>query len=486
MEPLAFAQLLAQYPGNIGFSAIPKIPWGLLDDRQYQTLEQKIPQAHRQRALDYRAQGWDPTVFTAEDRALFYPNIVDVMGQNYARNDPEYYFKYFLTEALASANWTAIAAVFNLLFDKLPAGARIQLKPALRYAKAVTGRSSTYTFTGGGAAAQTWQDALINLMVLGFHAQPVGGSGPLHSSLASAMLEGRFVEAIAVDVQKSYLGNPNLRVFWRCDSRDKANFLDTHTTEAAVDLDDRAAELNLSQPWNPFSAQKVKNALWLRKASKDNDYYTIVSVGMDFRTCTSFPTLDEQKNPDYQFPMQGEDVKPLREWTQGELLAHRKNLARVSVIEGGRAVEKIRICTKTHAYMAVVNSGFVINTQSYGGGAFPERAVRGLPVDSVVGYLPFLRVHHGGKRANGFTCFIAGTDPPVLLISEREMRNRFGVLAADIIQRTYFEARTAILGHLKSAWAANGSADPDVMLNVQRVIERPLQAAVQPSDPRLT
>ena len=36
-----------------------------------------------------------------------------------------------------------------------------------------------------------------------------------------------------------------------------------------------------------------------------------------------------------------------------------------------------------------MHDGFVINTQSYGGGKFPERAVRGMPVDSVAAYLRF-------------------------------------------------------------------------------------------------
>jgi hypothetical protein len=343
----------------------------------------------------------------------------------------------------------------------------------------------TYTFVGGAAAAQTWQDALIDLMVLGFHAQPVSEAKPLKGALAAAMLERGFVEQIASDVTKSHLGNPNIRIFWRCDSRNKANFLDNHTTEAAVDLVDRAAELNLTQPWNPFSHKRVKRNLWLRKASKDNDYYTIVSVGMDFKTCASFPTLDEAKNPDYLFPMAGDDVKPLTEWSAGELLTHRKNLARVMVMEKGKPVEKIRICTKTFGYMAVVNSGFVINTQSYGGGTFPERAVRGVPVDSCVAYLPFYRVHHGGKRVDGFTCFPAGSDTPTLLIDEKEIRNRYGVMAGEIVQRAYFDARTQIFSNLKSAWAANGSAAPKETLDVFRVIERPLTAAVQPADPRL-
>ncbi len=402
------------------------------------------------------------------------------------RNDPEHYYKYFYTEAIESpADWRSVAAVYNLLFDKLPAAPHVRLKANLGYAKNIAHGTATYTFQGGDAAADTWREALIGLMVLGFKAQPKLAGGALDPSLANAMLEGQFVEQIASGTA-GFLGNPEIKIFWRCDGRDKAHFLDTHSAEAAVDLADRSAELNLDQRWNPYSADKVKNAMWLRKASKDNDYYTIVSVAIDFKTTVPFPTLDESKNPDYQFPiLEGSTVKPLPQWSAGELAQHRKNLALVSVIEKGKPVEKIRVCTKTHAYMAVVQDGFVINTQSYGGGSFPERAVRGLPVDSVVAYLPFYRVHHGGARVEGFTMFSAGTDTPILLVSEEELRNRYGLLGAEAIHRLYFEAKSYILGRGKFAWAASGSAAPSMDLDVQRVIQRPLQAAVQPSDPRL-
>lgn len=49
----------------------------------------------------------------------------------------------------------------------------------------------------------------------------------------------------------------------------------------------------------------------------------------------------------------------------------------------------------------------------------------------------------------------------------------------------HFDAKTMILGRSKLAWAANSSTTPDVVLNVTRVIQRPLQAMVQPNDPRL-
>lgn len=487
MEDARFQQLLAKYPQSIGYGEIPKIAWGLLDDNQFDTLLAKVAGTAKERARGLRDQGWNPDIFTPEDYPKFDSNIFDILGRNYQRNDPEYYFKYFYVEAKAVPDRPAIAAVFNQLFDKLPAAPHMRLKAPLDYVKTVVPNgATTYTFTGGANAAGTWREALTALMVQGFHAQPRAVGGALDPSIASALLENRFVENIAAPMD-GFLGNPEIKVFWRCDGRDKANFLDRHAAEAAVDLVDRAADLNLSQPWNPYSADKVKNAMWLRKASLDNDYYTIVSVAIDFKTSVPFPTLDEQKNPDYQFPMLDDKaVKPLNQWSPAELTTHRKNLARIQVATNRGVEEKIRICTKTHAYMAVVHNGFMINTQAYGGGQFPERAVRGLPVDSVAAYLPFLRVHHGGSRESGFTMFPAGTDSPVMLIDEDQLRARYGLLGAEAVNKLFFDAKTMILGRGKLAWAASGSAAPDTILNVTRVLERPLKAAVQPNDPRLT
>ena len=58
-------------------------------------------------------------------------------------------------------------------------------------------------------------------------------------------------------------------------------------------------------------------------------------------------------------------------------------------------------------------------------------------------------------------------------------------MAAEIVKKEYFTARTEIFSRMKSAWHADGFADPNMRLNVQRVKQRPLMKSVQPNDTRL-
>lgn len=488
MDDQEFQVLLGRYAAKtIGYSEITKIPWGILTNTQYQQLLSKVPESGQSRVQDLRAKNWNPNAFTSEDGAQFTINVFDDperAQRTYEVNDPEYYYKYFYQEASESADWKTIAEVYNLLFDKNP---KIRLKNGLDYAKARAGSKTTYTFRSP-AGADTWRTALTKLMLLGFEGVPCEVGASMHPSLATAILDSKFVEQIACKLD-NWMGSNEIRIFWRCDGRDKARFLDARTAEASVDLADRADELNLSQSWNPFSEDKIKKVQWMRKASKDNDYYTIVSVALDFRTSSAFPTLDEAKNPDYQFPvLDAKTVKPLKDWTASDLAKHKKNLALVLVTEGGKSVRKIRICTKTYAYMAVIHNGYVINTQAYGGSGanpFPEKAVRSLPVDSVVGYLPFYRVHHGGARADGFTTFMDPNDKSRLLVDEKTLQSRYGLLGRSKIIGEYVDASMSIIGRLRSAWASGGHADPSNTVKVTGIIQRPLAENVLPTDPRL-
>jgi len=417
---------------------------------------------------------------SGEDKFLFSQNIFDMIGFKYEEYDPVYFFKYFYQEADASAKWDEIALAYRMLFDK-KASTRpdwkfsIEVKPALRYARSSSsGSGDTFLFPAT-SGADTWREALIKLMALGFIGTKNQSGDELHASLNTAMLEANFVEDASASGPE---GQTGVKIFWRCDSRDRYDYIDRNLAICAVDSDDSARKYHLKERWHPLSDEKVNRHMWLRKSNKDNDYYTIVSVGLDFKTCVAFPLLDEPKA--YSFPKVDSTIKPLNQWSDSELRANEKYISQVKLFAGGQVRDKFRLVTKTYGYMIAINRGFVINTQEWGGlgGAakFPERGIRGMPRDAVVAYIPVLRVHLGGEKDAGFTAYLDPGDPPRLLLSDKEIENRFGQ-AGERVKAEYDSVVTKLRNGLRSAWAAGGSGEPKVKDVVNSITRRVVLAS---------
>lgn len=416
----------------------------------------------------------------------------DAIGARYEFNSPVFYYKYFMSEAMVGAITAPIMQAFNLLFELTPApappipggpepveGQIFRVKPAMVPTPGRTERKGEhvyghdYTFPGGAASADAWRQALQLLLSKGFYCVKANAGDNISRSLQSAMLEAQYVEYIAADANGG--ADPGVKIFWRCDTRSKERFIDINAAVARVDTNDAAVDCNLTETWHPYSQAEVKSMLWLRKNNKDNDYYTIVSVGLDFRTCTAFPTLDENKAFSFPQGADGYSIQPLKAWTLAQLQMQKNYLSLASANTGFGTYNRVRVTTKVYGYMAAFNRGVVINTQEWGGGVkFPERAIRGFPQDAVVGYLPMLRVHHGPSRRDGFTLFPAPGDDPRLLITQPELQHRFGNAAAALIVQEFNNAAAAIRGKLRSAWAPNGHADPaDGSIGINSIVAGP-------------
>jgi hypothetical protein len=435
-------------------------------------------------------------------------NAFDVIGVTYEFNSPIFYYKYFMSEAMYGSVSGPMMEAFNLIFELTAApavpspnglsaveGNIYRLKPAMAPIAGRTERKGDnlyghdYTFSGGAASANAWRDALKKLLIRGFYCVKANSLDKPSRSLQTAMLEAKYVEYISADATGGQ-ANPGVRVFWRCDSRPKERFIDINAAVARVDTQDAAADCNVSESWHPFSEGEIKSMLWLRRQNRDNDYYTIVSVGLDFRTCTAFPTLDENKA--YSFPAgaDGYSIKPLSQWTLSQLQAQKNYLVTASVNTGYGTYNRVRVATKIYGYMAAFNSGVVINTQDWGGEGgvrFPERAVRGFPSDAVVAYLPMLRVHHGPSRRHGFTIFPARGDDPRLLITEAELKHRFGAAAAAQVLQEYENAVQAVRGKMRSAWSGGGFAEPeDSAVSINSIVDGPPVQCEKAGAERLT
>lgn len=387
----------------------------------------------------------------------------------YEDYSPIYYFKYFMTEAVASGSLDSLAAPFNQLFVKQ--ANQLRLKAGLEPTKG----KDDYTFSAG-TGADVWRGALKQIMLLGFKAVKINQLDPDSASLSNAMLESRFVRYIGAQQ-----GTPGpVEIFWRSDARPKDVYIEGQTCTCHIQVKENADKYHLNSAWHPYSENEIKSKLWLREnANIDNDYYTVVSVGLDFRTVCAFPTLDEKKAYSWELK-DGYTMKPPSEWTTDQLKTHAGKLALVNLAQGG---QKIRVATVTYAYMMALNSGVVIDTTSWAGskGAakFPERGVRGIPKECFVAYIPLLRIHHGPSRVHGFTLFRHPAMAPQLLLSPDELKNRYGEPGAATITSQYNAAVQSVDSHLRTAWASNGNGDPDNSIKVESLIKYPSDAVTQ-------
>jgi hypothetical protein len=397
---------------------------------------------------------------------------------NIADYSPIYYFKYFMTEADASEKKGSLVDAFSLLFDKQVGrnGKELRLKAGLE----PQGGPTNFNFTAPNGA-DIWREALTKIMLVGFRGVKKNEIDQDTASMKNAMLEAKFIRYLGAKDGKP----AQVETFWRSDGRPKEVYLGQQMCTCHVKVAENVEKFNLKRAWNPYSDKAIRSKLWMRAFGNiDNDYYTIVSVGLNFRTVCAFPTLDEKKA--YTWEFKGDGYAPITGWTDQQLQAQRKYLALVNLSPGG---QKIRVATVTYAYMLALNSGVVIDTQTWAGskkGAvqFPEQGVRGIPAECFVAYIPMLRVHHGPSRPEGFTLFRHPSQPPQMLLTDDELKHRYGEPGGAKIKSDYNDAVANVDRHMRSAWNQKGFADPDNAIKVESCIKYPLDAIAH-GDPKL-
>jgi hypothetical protein len=119
-----------------------------------------------------------------------------------------------------------------------------------------------YVFSGRDASAKAWRDALILLMKRGCKGVRKLSTDIVTASLKNAMLETTYVEYM--EVLKPGETKPEVRIFWRCDSRGKDRFIDIDAAVGRVEVAQAAQEAkvcNLIESWHPYSDPDINKML---------------------------------------------------------------------------------------------------------------------------------------------------------------------------------------------------------------------------------
>lgn len=185
------------------------------------------------------------------------------------------------------------------------------------------------------------------------------------------------------------------KIFWRGESRGVEQVL-LQATKRLADIPFLADSMNMSKEWNPFFDYAISSFMWYRSGTnRDNDYYTVISVALNFATACCFPKINEKRV--YSFT----SVDPLT-WKPGELEKFKSNIGILS----SNGKNSLKLVVKTTVYLSAP-SGPTLFTQSVQGeGAFPEYAVGSISHEEIFGYLVVYRAFDSVDEKSKFTVYI--------------------------------------------------------------------------------
>jgi hypothetical protein len=256
----------------------------------------------------------------------------------------------------------------------------------------------------------------------------------------------------AARVQQAALRTNHASFCWRGESRTYEEVRTVGGLWCKAASDGYAPFINMRKDWHPFSDATKRGYVYFRCNQDDNCLYTAVSAT---------PAVTLGGGPPVTFQFNALNVNAFRvnvTFPQlDEIPVVDRNLVRIRVTPAGGGIAthhcyvdevQLFLCAIPH------NTSYVDTHRLQGGNGFPEIALRGIPYRNIVGYLKFIRVHHGNDNVAGFTAI------PVDDFS----RN---LDATDVAETTLYNAANI---QFEAAWGPNGHIPPGIVWNGQWVI----------------
>jgi len=328
-----------------------------------------------------------------------------IVGDNKSETNRPGWFRYFWSEAYA---WEAdflrkcepVLLLFSSLFELPAAWAR----PAMggwtqaklkEMEAALPGLVLKRVRDWDAVPPQVLYDALLALLSVGFNRIPIAKNSTIATNDTSVEM---------AKYLKKFDHSRKVQLGWRGDTRRFTDLVASggFICKAESMGNNYAANLNMRQPWHPFSKLSIRSDMWYRRVSSDNCKQTIISVTEDFKTAAVFPQLSEL----HIFP--GNEVKQDVAALVNVTPALRSKLAEVTVRRStGEQVVLLRAADTVQIFLCVLD-GVYFDTreaqEKYSRAVpFNEMAVREVPSDNLLAAVTYVRVHHGTTNGEGFT-----------------------------------------------------------------------------------
>lgn len=241
---------------------------------------------------------------------------------------------------------------------------------------------------------------------------------------------------------------------WRADTRSFQDIVDDGGFQAKCNSknNETLVRHNLDKAWHPFQDASIKKFMWFRKGQKDNCLYSVISIGNSehWKDYLSFPLVRDhkswnmtdkkvlvKKDGSYQSVTLGVSWTYLYLFVLSDLI-----LADTEKIQEWITAEKLRL-----------KEG-----KSVGGGAFPERAARAIPMENIFGAVKIIRIHHADKATadddHGFTA--RPVSYHLNYTHALAIKERWGV-EADKLETEFMAAFRTDLVHRR--WSPTGSVE---------------------------
>jgi hypothetical protein len=177
---------------------------------------------------------------------------------------------------------------------------------------------------------------------------------------------------------------------YRGDTRDAKTVKQHQGAKCRADLDFWRKDNHLDAKWHPWGGgadDTVLKQMWFRMGAKDNDYFTLNSIAMDFHISCAYPMFRS-------FNWDQGLVGPVSGWNEKQrALVKSKGVKIVNVMnrKTGQMEEVlsddgcIYVCT-------LVADSDVAQTMALNG--YPESGVRNIPLECMLAYIRIKRYHH--------------------------------------------------------------------------------------------
>ena len=365
------------------------------------------------------------------------------------------WFNYFFAEAKPFVSGNELGRIFCVLFDLDDAveqsGRELRVKTTFRYPAALSPAfSRLLIFEPGGVPLgvltylfeEGFQDFAEVDAKLGKVA--TNGAAPTDKIIEHSFGKYFDLSTAATSQQITPETDPHHLFFYRGDTREPQTVLLHGGAKCRMDLEHWRKAAHVNEPWHPWKDAAASGKMWVRKGNRDNDYFTVNSVAMDFHISCAYPML-----------RLGEIDKTLNGHIVGWSDDERARLRRTGKADFCRvknrrlnAVEFV-LCDRSRVYLCAFQDDTKLSPTYKAPNDYPEMGVRNVGLEQIVAWFEILRYHNNDTLRG---------------------RSRTGPGAAACYESTLLDSTMTIkvtnwgwMNGAKSGKNALGLADPDAL-----------------------
>lgn len=347
------------------------------------------------------------------------------------------WFNYFLAEARGHLSDPEQGALFFLVLDlKVDKGTLVP-------SAVPTPMSAEFALKVQGEPGDLPKAILEHVFSLGFEAAKMVTAADYFGKNFGLSLN--MMEPAEMSVGKVFA--------YRGDSREAVVVRQHGGAKCRVQLDFWRKDNHLDALWHPWKDNtNITDKMWFRKGSKDNDYFSLNSVAMDFNIACAYPI--------FRIAERDQSLKgPVSEWTEAQRSKLKGKGVYISTAKNnttGKSEEVLVDIVNIYVYL-LDSTLAVAATKEYNTiSNYPESGVRDLSLDQILAVVKVFRYQHPPMKGAYYDSSTANPSITVLPFAwewfhgEREAQAALGVTEDGV------KALAAILeGHKRKSFDIN-------------------------------